>query len=127
MAENHVFGKRSLDNIATVKPDLQKLCHLALKKSEIDFVVTEGIRTLERQKMLVATGKSKTLRSYHLVGDAIDFYPYYDGKVQVQASLSKFKIIADAFKAAATELGMRITWGGDWKWIDGPHIQVERK
>lgn len=128
MAENHKFGKRSLDNLATVKPDLQKLAHLALKKSPIDFTVTEGIRTVERQRQLVKSGASKTMNSYHLTGDAIDFYPYYDGKLHVNAPLSKFKEIADAFKVAAKELGMTITWGGDWKsFIDGPHIQIERK
>lgn len=127
MAEHHRFGQRSLDNLATVKPDLQDLAVLALKYSPHDFTITEGIRTVERQKQLVAEGKSKTMNSYHLRGDAIDFYPYYNGKVQVNAPMQFFREIADAFKKAADKLGMKITWGGDWRtFIDGPHIQVER-
>lgn len=135
MAEHHNFGKRSLDNLATVHDRLAAVAKLALKKSPHDFTITEGVRTLERQKELVRKGASKTLNSYHLdskdgvidgKGMALDFYPYFNGSVQVNAPWNYFKEIADAFKAAANELGVKITWGGDWKsFKDGPHIQME--
>ena len=38
----------------------------------------------------------------------------------------KFKEISEAMKSAATALGVRITWGGDWKsFQDTPHYQIE--
>ncbi|EHH8139702.1 M15 family metallopeptidase, partial [Escherichia coli] len=34
---------------------------------------------------------------------------------------------AQAFKQAATEQGIAIEWGGDWKTLkDGPHFQLKR-
>jgi hypothetical protein len=27
---------------------------------------------------------------------------------------------------AAKELGVKITWGGDWKFVDKPHFQIEK-
>ena len=135
MTNNFKFGERSLKNLATVNPDLQKVAHLALKYSSVDFTVTEGVRTKERQAELFKTGASKTMKSYHLdskdgvidgKGMALDFYPIVNGKLDVNAPMSYFKTVADAFKKAASELGYRITWGGDWKWKDGPHIQLEK-
>lgn len=127
MAEHHRLGSRSLKNLEGVKADLHQLVILALKYSPHDFTITEGIRSKERQAELVRTGKSTTMNSKHLTGDAVDFYPYYSGSVQVNAPMKMFKEIADAFKKAAKELNMKITWGGDWKnFIDCPHIQVDR-
>lgn len=135
MAEHHRFGKRSLDNLDTVHGQLRAVALLALKLSPHDFTVTEGVRSLERQKELLAKKATTTLNSYHLdskdgiidgKGCALDFYPYYNGEVQVRAPWAYFKDIADAFKRAASDIGVRITWGGDWKTFkDGPHIQLE--
>lgn len=132
---NFVFGARSLSNLATCHDDLQRIAHLALKYSTVDFIVTEGVRSKERQAQLVKQGTSKTMNSYHLdskdgvidgKGMALDFYPIVNGKLDVNAPMSYFKTVADAFKKAAAELGLRITWGGDWKsFKDGPHIQLE--
>lgn len=123
---NFKFGKRSIDNLYEVHPDLVAVVHRALKLSTIDFTVIEGLRTLERQKQLVAQGVSKTMNSYHLKGKAVDLYPYYDGKVQVNAPVSKFDAIAKAMNEAANELGVTITCGKDWKTlVDRPHYQIE--
>lgn len=131
-----VFGKRSLDNLATCHDNLQKIAHLALGYSSVDFTITEGVRSAERQAALLKAGATTTLNSYHLdskdgvidnKGMALDFYPIVNGKLDVNAPMSYFKTVADAFKKAAAELGFRITWGGDWKsFKDGPHIQLER-
>ena len=126
------FSKRSLDNLVSVNEDLVKVVHRALELSEIDFTVVEGIRTKERQVELVNQGKSKTMNSYHIPnsngGRAVDLYPFYDGKVQVNAPHNQWAKIAKAMKAAANELGVTITWGGDWKsFVDTPHYQIEGK
>ena len=108
--------------LQTVKPELHKLAFRALELSPVDFKITDGLRSLEQQKLYVANGTSKTLVSRHLIGEAIDFVP-----VPVDwTNLAAFATVAKAFKQAAEELGYSITWGGDWKNFKAyPHIQLE--
>jgi peptidoglycan L-alanyl-D-glutamate endopeptidase CwlK len=44
----------------------------AIKESPLDFSITEGLRTKERQKELFSAGKSQTMNSRHLTGKAVD-------------------------------------------------------
>lgn len=53
------LGKRSKANYDTLHPDLQKVIDLALIVSQVDFTITEGERSAERQQMLFDIGKSK--------------------------------------------------------------------
>lgn len=128
---SRIFSKRSLSALEGVHPDLVRVCHRALELSDVDFTVVEGLRSIERQRECVARGASRTMRSYHLkqsdgYGHAVDLYPFYGGSVQVSAPHQIFGQIATAMKAAATELGVTITWGGDWKsFVDTPHYQLE--
>lgn len=119
------FSERSEKNLVGVNADLVAVTRRALEISEVDFTVVEGLRTLERQKKLLAEKKSQTLKSRHLIGEAVDLYPFYDGQVQVAAPHEKYRQISRAMLAAADELGVRITWGGDWKMLDMPHYQIE--
>ena len=126
------FGERSLKNLVGVNDELVSVVNRALELSEIDFTVIEGVRTKEKQAEYVKKGVSKTMKSYHIPnangGRAVDLYPYYDGKVQVNAPAKEWNKIAKAMKAAANELGITITWGGDWKtFVDAPHYQIEGK
>ncbi len=118
--------ERSLKKLDGVHPDLARVVLRAAELTEVDFVVTEGLRSMKRQRELVAAGASKTLRSRHLSGHAIDFAPVVNGEVTWK--WPPFFVIADAFKAAARELGVAIVWGGDWtRFKDGPHIELDRK
>jgi hypothetical protein len=76
-----VFSKRSLTNLEGVHHDLVELAHLALSMSPIDFVVIDGVRTIEEQRILVAKGKSKTMDSRHLTGHAIDIAAWMNGAI----------------------------------------------
>ncbi|ENA1747725.1 M15 family peptidase, partial [Yersinia ruckeri] len=57
---------RSENNLNGVNPALVKVVRRALELSPIDFGVTEGLRTVARQKELVAAGKSQTMNSRHI-------------------------------------------------------------
>ena len=136
MAEHFRFSKRSLGNLQGVHPALVQVAHRALALSTCDFTVTEGLRTRERQKELVAKGASRTMNSQHLCqndgyGHAIDVYPYWNGKLHTEDSrenLAKYDDIAAAFKAAAAELEIGIVWGGDWKsFVDHPHFELAKR
>lgn len=125
------FSKRSLNNLEGVHPKLRAVVEAALQRSEVDFTVVEGLRTYERQVQLKKDGFSKTLKSYHLKqsdghGHAVDLYPYYNGSVQVEPDKEKWLMINKAMMECAEELGVNLTWGGNWKTIvDQPHYQIE--
>ena len=78
----YALGQRSLDRLKGVHPDLQKVVRRAIELTPIDFTITEGLRTLERQKTLVAAGASQTLKSRHITGHAIDFAALVGGEVR---------------------------------------------
>ena len=132
------WTQRSIDNMKGLHPDLIRVLNRALQTSPSTFVVTEGLRTLERQKELLRIGASKTLKSRHLkqadgYGHAFDFYAMVDinndGKVSFEEmSNTRLMIpIADAIKAAAKQEKVAVTYGGDWrKFKDYPHFELDR-
>jgi peptidoglycan L-alanyl-D-glutamate endopeptidase CwlK len=119
-----VLGKRSTDNLKGVHEDLVRVVRRALELSPIDFTVIEGLRTPERQAQLMKQGFTRTLRSRHIIGQAVDIVP-----LPVDWNNPKpFGLVAEAMKKAADELGVKITWGGSWKsFKDLPHYQIEVK
>ena len=132
------WTQRSIDNMKGLHPDLIRVLNRALQTSPHMFVVTEGLRTLERQRELLRVGATKTLKSRHLkqpdgYGHAFDFYALVDinkdGKVSFE-EMSNVRLmlgIADAIKAAAKEEKVALTYGGDWrKFRDYPHFELDR-
>ena len=117
------LGRRSLQRLGGVNNDLVAIVKRAIAISDIDFTVLEGMRTLDRQKKLFASGASTTLNSRHLTGHAVDLGAWVDGTVSWH--WPHYHKIADAMKQAAEELGIELEWGGDWKsFPDGPHFQL---
>jgi peptidoglycan L-alanyl-D-glutamate endopeptidase CwlK len=119
-----VIDARSERNLIGVHPDLVKVIRRAAKAG--GFVVTEGLRTKARQAQLVKAGASRTMNSRHITGHAIDVAAVVNGEVRWDWPL--YAAIAVRVKAAAKDLGVPITWGGDWKsFRDGPHFELDRK
>jgi peptidoglycan L-alanyl-D-glutamate endopeptidase CwlK len=145
------LSQRSLDKLNGVDPKLVAVVKRAIQLSTVDFGVTEGLRTLETQKKYVAAGKSQTMKSKHLDGNAVDLVAYIDGEICWE--LNVYDNIADAVAKAGRELGLPIRWGAAWnvpditKWngtmeaamnhyidtrrnegkrpfIDGPHFEI---
>jgi len=117
------FSRRSLKNLAGVRPELVLLAGRALVYTDIDFVVIEGLRTLERQRRLFDLGATWTLNSKHLDGQAIDVAAWVDGDIRWDWPL--YEKIFEAFEQAGIDYGIHFTWGGDWKkYRDGPHFEL---
>ena len=117
------LGKRSLENLEGVHPDLVAVVERAIEITEQDFTVIEGLRSVERQRELLNAGKSTTMNSRHITGHAVDICPW-----PVSWVWPEFYPIADAMKQAAEELDIDLQWGGDWKsFPDAPHFQLSRK
>lgn len=115
---------RSEKNLEGVHPDLQRVIRNAVMPQDLQLVVTEGLRTPERQAKLLAEGKSKTSNSRHLTGHAIDFALFHpNGKVTWD--YQQYERAAQAVKASAKAEGIPIKWGGDWlNFKDGTHVQL---
>jgi peptidoglycan L-alanyl-D-glutamate endopeptidase CwlK len=121
-----ILSRRSMKNLEGVHPDLVRVVKRALELTSVDFTVIEGVRTAERQKVLFTAGATKTMNSRHLTGHAVDLAAWVKGGIRWDWSL--YEKIALAMKAAAEELGIKLTWGGDWKsFKDGPHFELAWK
>ena len=126
MAISPTFPQVSLTRLSKVHPDLQRLMVEARRTAKVPFIITEGLRDLERQKKLKAAGGSQTLNSRHLTGHAVDIAIVVDGQVRWDWPL--YDEMAAHIKVTAKKLGIAIQWGGDWKSLrDGPHFELTWK
>jgi peptidoglycan L-alanyl-D-glutamate endopeptidase CwlK len=76
-----------------------------------DITVLEGIRSEERQLELVSKGASKTMKSKHLNGKAVDIAPY---PVPDWKDTYQFIYMAGRIMQESDRLGVHIRWGGNW-------------
>ena len=133
------FSKVFETRLQGVKPRLASVVRRALEISAVDFMVVEGLRTIERQRELYAQGRTKpgnkvtwALHSKHLEGNAVDLAPFVNGKVDWN-NLKNFDAIAKAMLQASRELSVPIRWGADWDMdgiprekgeTDSPHFEL---
>lgn len=146
----YTFGSLSRSKLDRVKPELRRVVEKALTLSEVDFSVIEGLRSKSRQRELFESGKSKTLRSRHITGHAVDIAPWVNGSIDWD-NFDDFVKVAEAMRKAALYYNTEIVWGAAWlmainyyssakasmndyvnirkaegvkPFIDGPHFQL---
>ena len=107
-----VLSNRSLSKLEGVDPSLVEVVKKAIEYTKVDFAVTEGLRSVERQKELVAAGRSQTMASKHIEGRAIDVVAYVNSDISWELNL--YDDICDAMAKAAREVGVAIKWGAAW-------------
>ena len=107
------LSQRSLGRLDGVKNELHSVVTTAIGLTNVDFGVTCGLRTEKEQEDLVARGASKTMKSKHLTGDAVDVVAYIGGS-RISWELNLYDDIADAFKEASVREGVGIKWGASW-------------
>ena len=110
------LSRRSLDRLEGVDEDLQAVVKMAITLSKIDFGVIEGLRTEEKQKQLVESGASQTMKSKHLEGRAVDLMAYIGGRGSWE--LNVYDEIADAMKEGAIKVDVAVRWGAAWTVTD---------
>jgi len=114
---------RAEKSLVGVHPDLVRIVRRAAEITSTDFTITEGLRTIARQKQLMAVGATRTMRSRHLTGHAVDLAAKVNGTIRWDWPL--YSRLAVAMKTAAEGLNLPIEWGGDWRTFkDGPHFQL---
>lgn len=108
-------------NLVGVDARLVQLAERLAEISPIPFKITEGVRTLARQQQLYAEKKTKTLKSKHLTGMAIDIVPIVQGRVSWQ--WKHYTPLIKTAKQVARDMGLRVKFGYDWGW-DAPHLEL---
>ncbi len=117
------LSRRSRQSLNGVHPDLVRIVERAIEITPVDFIVTEGLRTRERQAQLFKAKATMTMNSRHLTGHAVDVVAWVGSEVRWDWPL--YSLIAAAMKRAAAELAIPLEWGGDWRsFKDGPHFQL---
>lgn len=127
------LSETSLKRLEGVDHTLKSVIYRALEISPIDFGIPQygGLRTAEEQNDLFSQDPPVTRvdgykkRSRHQDGDAFDIYAYVDGKASWDTN--HMTTVAAAILQAASELGVRLEWGGHWpNFKDYPHFQIKR-
>ncbi|MBC1229828.1 M15 family peptidase [Listeria booriae] len=120
------YSDRSWGNIAKLANDTKAKATALFKYAEdnnIEVLIYETIRTKAQQEANVKSGASQTMKSYHLVGQALDFVPT-KGAATIWDGYERADI--KDFIKKAKSLGFE--WGGDWKgFVDKPHLQNNYK
>ena len=110
------LSTKSQERLMGVEPELKEVVYEAIKVTKIDFGVIEGLRTEEKQKQLVESGASQTMKSKHLEGRAVDLMAYIGGRGSWE--LNVYDEIADAMKEAAIKVDVAVRWGAAWTVTD---------
>lgn len=119
------FNNRSKELLKSVNPTLAELMFKVEAQHPDAFEISEGMRSKDRQAQMVAEGKSQTMNSKHLGGNAVDI-AMIGANGAPNWNFEDYRPIADTAKATAASLGIpNFVWGGDWKTLkDGVHFQV---
>jgi peptidoglycan L-alanyl-D-glutamate endopeptidase CwlK len=116
------LSERDIARLRGVHPNLVRV--VARAASMFDFMVIEGLRTIEKQRLYVASGASHTLDSKHLTGRAVDLACLLDGQVCWKWPL--YDRLNEVMQRCAALEGVHIVWGGSWTRLkDGVHFELQ--
>lgn len=141
------FGKRSMDRLKGVHPTIVLAFEKALAHKDCPHDVgipqLGGLRTVEDQQELFAQGRSVGRKKLPIVtwvdginkksnhqakedgfGYAVDVYIYEHETKSASWDITKLTEFARHLqKVAKEEVGIEISWGGDWERKDRPHFE----
>ena len=140
------FGNRSLKNLETCHKDLVLVAKESLKVSQIDFGISEGHRSIERQNKLFKEGKSKIDginkkgKHNYSPSNAFDFYAYVADNKKLAFDTVHLMYLVGVITATANRLHQegriqhKIRSGANWdsdgqlkydqSFFDAPHIEI---
>lgn len=136
------FGAKSMRQLVTCHPDLQRVLYRALGSGVMDFGVTEGHRNQADQEKAFAEGHSEkhwpTGNHNSLPSNAADLMPVLPAGVDAwgPSGLPYWYMLAGVVQAAAAFEGVPVRWGGDFnmngnltekEFKDLPHVELRRK
>ena len=102
------FGKKSKERLRGVDTRLVNVLNELIKI--MDVTIIEGLRSKQRQEILLKEGKTKTKFSKHIEGKAVDLAPYpIDWEDR-----DRFHYMGGMIRGIAQQLNIPVRWGGDW-------------
>ena len=118
------WSERDLARMQGVNPQLVEMMS-ALREQGHNFQITEGLRDEARQRELLDAGKSKTMNSKHLTGNAMDIVMIDPETGKAIWDEEAYAPVGAAAKEYAKQHGLDdFTWGGDWGW-DSVNFQLD--
>lgn len=132
------FGKNSEKQVNTCHEDLQKILRLAIKRSKVDFGVSEGHRPVEKQQRYYSIGRTTELHRHPITNvDGInkkgkhnykpslasDLFIWHNDKTtraKIAWDKSHLSYVAGIIDSCAEELyekgeiSHKIRWGANW-------------
>ena len=143
-----IFGTRSKGCLDTCDKDLQLIANEAIKITPIDFGISEGHRSLERQKKLFDEGNSKidgiNKKGKHNYSPslAFDIYIYIKGKKSKAYDQRHLCFVGGILIATSRRLYAEgkiehiLRWGANWdgdgeliydqSFQDLPHFELKK-
>mgnify|MGYP003137513105 CR=1 FL=1 len=109
---SYKLSERSIAKLEGVDSRMQDVVMEAITLTKVDFGVICGMRTEDEQRELVAKGASKTMKSKHLDGLAVDLMAYIGSRASWELNL--YDDIADAMAESARNNNVKIRWGAAW-------------
>jgi peptidoglycan LD-endopeptidase CwlK len=106
------LSSRSFEKLEGVDDALVAVVRQAIGITKVDFGVICGMRTIQEQEAIVASGASQTMKSKHLEGRAVDLMAYIGSRASWELNL--YDDIADAMAIASRDIGVPVTWGAAW-------------
>lgn len=116
-------NQRAIEKLGPKTKQKAKVLYDYCKSEGIEILITETLRTKEQQQIYFAAGKSQTLTSYHLVGQALDWV-LVDQHGEGQWTMKDYHS-AKADKVVSFAKSIGFTSGRDWGW-DAPHLQYDK-
>ncbi len=117
---------RDLDRLRGVHPDLVRVVVRA--RAITPFLVSEGLRSVERQRDMILSGLSKIPLAQahtgrHVTGHAVDLYPISATPIP-RMTRADYEPVAAAMRRAAAIEGVPLTIAHyAWGW-DSPHYEL---
>lgn len=137
------YGKSSEARFKGVHPDMVRFARILLYYSRYDLGISEGVRSVETQQKLYASGRTKPgpwktncdgikVKSNHQTKDdgygyALDIFPYDMTTKKPTYSDEYMNYIGNLGKAISVLFfNGKIHWGGDYsaKYRDAPHWEL---
>lgn len=130
------FSRTSERRLSSCEDNLIRVFNLAIKRTDVDFGIACGYRSVKEQQQLYAQGRtepgsivtyvdgvSKKSKHNYTPSQAVDVFAW----VNNTASWDKEHLIyiAGVVMCCAKELGVKLRWGGNWD-CDGEIISDQR-